>query len=162
MAENPLKTLLGDWLPEIDFGVMAHGFAPHGRDYVLILQAGATYEVTLTHVVEAHYETRVGDDVWPRSWDDVLTDYAAWEAAGAPDGYVWGSNWSLAYPGVDAPDEDPVAENWATRIGKPMYAASIETDRFKLSVVFHAVRAERLSDDSSVVRRVLNPMPPVH
>jgi len=159
LAENPLKALLGDWLPEIDFGVMAHGFAPHGRDYVLILQAGETYEVTLTHVVEAHYETRVGDGVWRRSWDDVLTDYAAWEAAGTPDGYVWGSNCSLAYPGLDAPDTDPAADDWASRVGKPMYAMSIETDRFKLAVVFHAVRAEKLSDDT-VASRIMKSSPP--
>ena len=73
-----------EWLPEIDFGVMHHGFAPHGRDYVLILQAGGTYELILTHVVELQYETRVQDQVWPKSWDDRLTDYAARAAAGNP------------------------------------------------------------------------------
>jgi hypothetical protein len=155
VAENPLKAFVAGWLPEIDFGVMAHGFAPHGRDYVLTLQAAGTYVVTLTHVVEMHYETRVADSVWPISWDDVLTDYAAWEASGAPDGYVWGNNWSLAYPGLDAPDFDPVAEKWAARIGRAMYAASIETDRFKLSIIFHAARAEKLSDDGSVVSKVM-------
>jgi hypothetical protein len=162
VVENPLKVLLADWLPEFDFGVMSHGFAPHGRDYVLLLQAGATYEVTLTHVVAAHYETRVADEVWPISWDDVLTDYGAWEAAGAPDGYVWGSNWSLAHPGLSALDIDPLAASWAARVGKPMYAASIETDRFKLSIIFHAARAKKLSDDGSVVGRMLNPMMPAH
>jgi hypothetical protein len=162
VVENPLKALLSDWLPEIDFGVLGHGFAPHGRDYVLILQAAATYEVTLTHVVEVHYETRVADDVWPRSWDDVLTDYAAWEAAGTPDGYVWGSNWSLAYPGLDAPDNNPVAEAWTARLGRQMYAASVETDRFKLTIIFHSARARKLSDDCSVVGSVLNPLPPVN
>jgi len=41
--------------------------------------------------------------------DDRLTDYVEWEAAGKPDGYVWGRNWSLAYPGLEAPDDDPTA-----------------------------------------------------
>jgi hypothetical protein len=79
-----MRKPMQDWLPEIDFGVMSHGFAPHGRDYVLIVQAAGTYEVTLTHVVELHYETRVHDEVWPTSWDDRLTNYAEWEAAGNP------------------------------------------------------------------------------
>ena len=146
-----------EWLPEIDFGVMHHGFAPHGRDYVLILQAAGTYELTLTHVVELHYETRVHDEVWPASWDDRLTDYATWEAAGTPEGYVWGTNWSLAYPGLDVPDDDPIAARWSQRLGKPMFALAMETDRFRLSIVFHDVRTRKLSEDDSTIRQVLIP-----
>ena len=159
MAEHPLRKFMREWLPEFDFGVMHHGFAPHGRDYVLVLQAAGTYELVLTHVVELRYETRVHDEVWPRSWDDCLTDYAAWEAACNPDGYVWGTNWSLAYPGVDTPDDDTVAVRWSNRLGKPMYFLGLETDRFRLSIVFHDGRARKLSDDDSAIRRVLIPLP---
>jgi hypothetical protein len=158
LPENPLRAIAQDWLPEIDFGVMSHGFAPHGRDYVFIIEAGGTYELTLTHVVEVHVESRVRDDVWPVSWGDVLTDYAAWEAAGHPDGYVWGSNWSLAYPGLVAPNEDPSAQRWSERLGKPMFGASIETDRFKLWAVFHSARARKLSDHAPTVSKVLIPL----
>lgn len=158
MAEHPLRKPMREWLPEIDFGVMHHGFAPHGRDYVLVLQAGGTYELILTHVVELHYETWVHDQVWPRSWDDCLTDYAAWKAAGESDGYVWGTNWSLAYPGLDTPDDDPVAARWSQRLGKPMFFLVLETDRFRLSLVFHDVRTRKLSDDDSTVRQVLIPL----
>jgi hypothetical protein len=158
MPENPLRAMLRDWLPEIDFGVMSHGFAAHGRDYIFIIEAAGTYELTLTHVVDLHIETRVRDDVWPASWDDVLTDYAAWESAGCPDGYVWGSNWSLAYPGLDAPDEGASAEQWSERVGKPMFAASIETDRFKLSAIFHGARARKLSDQAPTISKVLIPL----
>lgn len=155
---NPLRAISEDWLPEIDFGVMSHGFAPHGRDYVFIVEAAGTYELTLTHVVDVHVETRVLDDVWPTSWDDVFTDYPAWEAAGHPDGYVWGSNWSLAYPGLDAPDEDPTAQKWSDRLGKPMFTAAIETNQFKVSVVFHGARARKVSDHAPTVSKVLNPL----
>jgi hypothetical protein len=147
-----------DWLPELDFGVMGHGFAPHGRDYVFVLQAAGTYELTLTHVVEMHYETRVCDEVWPVSWGDHLTDYATSEAVGKAEGYVWGTNWSLAYPGLDVSDDDPKAFKWSERLGKPMYAMALETDRFKLSIVFHGVRTKKLSDDDSTIRRVFYPL----
>jgi hypothetical protein len=159
MAEHPLRASMREWLPQIDFGVMHYGFAPHGRDYVLILQAMGTYELILTHVVESHYETRVHDDVWPISWDDCLTDYAAWEAAGKPEGYVWGTNGSLAYPGLEAPDDDPTAARWSRRLGKSMFFLALETDRFRLSLIFHDARIRKLSDDDSAVRRVLNPLP---
>jgi hypothetical protein len=159
MAEHPMRKPMREWLPKIDFGVLDHGFAPHGRDYVLVLQAAGTYELILTHVVELHYETRVADVDWPASWDDYLTNYAAWEAAGKPDGYVWGTNWSLAYPGLDVPDDDPIAARWSQRLGKPMFFLALETDRFRLSVVFHDVRTRKLSDDDSTVGRVLIPLP---
>jgi hypothetical protein len=159
MAENPLREAIRDWLPEFDFGIIDHGFAQHGRDYILVLQAAGTYELTLTHVVELHYETRVRDDVWPVSWDDRLTDYAAWEAEGKPAGYVWGTNCSLAYPGLEAPDHDAKAEHWSERLGKPMFSMAIETDRFRLSLIFHSARARKLSDDVSTIRQVLIPLP---
>jgi hypothetical protein len=91
-------------------------------------------------------------------WDDCLTDYATWKAAGEPDGYVWGTNWSLAYPGLDTPDDDPVAARWSQRLGKPMFFLALETDRFRLSLVFHDVRVRKLSDDDSTVRQVLIPL----
>jgi len=159
MTEHPLRKPMREWLPELDFGVMHHGFAPHGRDYVLILQAAGTYELTLSHVVELHYETRVNDDVWPASWDDRFTDYATWEALGNPEGYLWGTNWSLADPGLDAPDDDPTAARWSERLGKPMYAMAIETDRFRLAIIFHSATTRKLSDDDSTVRQVLIPLP---
>jgi hypothetical protein len=155
MAENPLRVVMRDWLPEIDFGVMQHGFAPHGRDYVFVLEVAGTYELTLTHVVELHYETRVHDEVWPVSWDDRLTDFAT---AGNSGGYVWGANWSLAYPGLSALDDDATAAHWSKRLGKAMYAATIETDRFKLSLIFHSVRSRKLSEEDSTVRQVMNPL----
>jgi len=55
-TENPLARLLKDSLSEYDFGVLEHGFAPHGRDYRFVIQDSlcidpGTYELTFTHVV---------------------------------------------------------------------------------------------------------------
>jgi hypothetical protein len=160
MAENPLNAATRDWLPQSDFGIMSHGFAPHGRDYIFVLEVSrvGTFELSLTHVVELHYETRVRDDVWPCSWDDVMTNYADWIGASEPEGYVWGSNWSLAYPGLHIDDADETAAQWTKRLGKQMHTMAVETDRFRLSIVFHDARAKKLSDDAQVVERVLIPL----
>jgi hypothetical protein len=40
-----------------------------------------------------------------------------------------------------------------------MFLLALETDRFRLSLVFHDVRTTKLSDDDSTVRRVLVPLP---
>src|SRR3954449_12756887 len=98
---HPMDKLL-EWLPALDFAVLGHGLAPYGRDYIWIIQDcigsdPGTHEVTFTHCVKFDYETRVRDDVWPRSWTDEFIDYEGWQKAGEPDGYVWGTNWSNAY-----------------------------------------------------------------
>jgi len=160
MARNPLRELLDKELPEIDFGVMNHGFADHGRDYIFIIEiaSGGTFELLFTHVVQLDYQTRVADEVWQRSWADEFTSYQAWEAAGEPDGYVFGTNWSLAYPGVTAMDEHSDAVSWSRRLNQPMHAAQVETDRFSILLVYSGVRLRRLSAENSTVSKVIIPL----
>ena len=165
MTENPLIAILRDQMPDLDFGVMHHGFADHGRDYVFIVEIGGqlrpgTYELIFTHVVQLDYKTRVRDDVWGKSWGDEFTDYRAWEAAGEPDGYIFGTNWSLAYPGVTVLAESAEATDWSGRLGKQMFAAKIETDRFGIVLVYSGARLRQISTDSSTVDRVVIPLAP--
>ena len=165
--ENPISTLIRqEKISEVDFAVMEHRFAPHGRDYIFIVQEGlvsepGTYELILTHVTSVKYETRVRDDVWGISWSDEFTSYAAWEAASEPEGYVLGTNWSLAYPGISVPTSSAEAEDWSRRLNKLMYPVSIETDRFKITLIFHTVIMRRISSDRSLLEQVLIPLPPV-
>lgn len=159
---NPLADLLNGALSECDFGVLEHGFVPHGRDYRFVVQDSlcrdpGTYELVFTHVVDLRYETRVGASVWQLSWTDEFTDYAKWKAAGEPYGYIFGTDWSLAYPGITLLASTEVDE-WSKRLQHQMYSASIETDRFSISLVFSEVRHRKLSDDSGVVQSVLIPL----
>jgi hypothetical protein len=153
------------WLHNPDFAVLGHGWTPHGRDYFVIVQDcmgrdRGTHELTFTHCVRVEYETRVRDDVWPRSWSDELTDYARWEAAGEPAGYVWGTNWSLAYPGLVVVRDSVDAAAWAARVGHPLFEVTLETDRFFLRLIFHSIRSRKINDDTDPVSRVIVPMPP--
>jgi hypothetical protein len=163
MSLNPLAEHLLEWLPAVDVAVLSHGFAAHGRDYSFVLQdstgpKSGTFELTFTHVVQLAHETRVRDDVWPNSWDDVFLEYQQWQAAGEPSGYVWGTNWSLAYPGFEAPNDTPEALAWSQRLGKQMHSMSLETDRFRVVMIFHEVRVRRLSDDTGTVSQVIIPI----
>ena len=147
----------------MDVGVVSHGFAPHGRDYVLLIQNSfpvrpGPYRVTFTHAVEVAFTTTVGDDVWQRAWADDFIDYERWEAVGTPDGYVFGANWSLAYPGFNAIADDPSAASWSERLKRDMYAATVETDLFQLKLIFHDAHIEQVSDDASIVAQVINPL----
>ena len=160
---NPLQALFEAGLPEMDIGVMSHGFADHGRDYIFILEdsisnRAGTYRLTFTHVVQLSIQTAVAPETWTSSWSDNFIDYQQWEAAGEPDGYVFGANWSLAYPGFTVIDDHPLALEWASKLNRPMFAASLETDRFNLTLVFHDAHLEHSSHDTPTVSRVIIPL----
>jgi hypothetical protein len=163
MAAHPVKRLL-EWLSGYDFAVLSHGFLPHGRDYVLLIEDcigrdPGRHELVFTHCVKLDYETRVRDDVWPRSWADDFVDYARWTAAGKPDGYVWGSNWSDAYPGLSMIEDSSLADSWSQRIGHSFFEVTLETDRFFLRIIFHDLRHRKISDDTSTISKTIIPLP---
>jgi hypothetical protein len=159
---HPVSRLL-EWLPECDFAVLEHGFAPHGRDYEFLIEhsgynAPGRHRLIFTHVVEMSFRTEVRDDVWPRSWSDLFTNYQTWEKSGEPDGYVWGTNWSMAYPGIAAVEPSSRATDWAARIQHPMYEATIATDRFRIELVFHDIVTEHIDDRTDLISKVLFPL----
>jgi hypothetical protein len=163
-VNDAIQTL--DEFPIFDVAVLQHGFAPHGRDYLLVTETNWTegragqYEYRFTHIVAQLLETRVRGDVWRRSWDEVFTDYGEWERAGHPDGYVWGTCWSLAYPGQTVTATSSRAKEWSRRVGHPMVEVSIETDRFLLTLVFHEVDVKKLNDQRGLIDRVTIPLRP--
>jgi hypothetical protein len=161
--KNPLAVATENWLASSDFGVMNHGFAEHGRDYVFIVEDSiggdpGTHRLTFTHVVSLKYETAVQDEWWRKSWDDRFIDFEAYEEAGEPEGYVWGTNWSGAWPGLKAPDATPEALRWTEKLGHPMYEMSIETDRFRITMIFHDLRTEKLSEEAPTIGRSVIPL----
>jgi hypothetical protein len=84
-VENPVHRLLRESLSQLYFVVLRHDFAPHGRDYAIVIpDFSATHELVLTHVVHQSYETRVGDAIWLKSWSEECVDYDGWRAAGEP------------------------------------------------------------------------------
>jgi hypothetical protein len=82
------------------------------RDYevVVVVPRGSQYVFRFSHCPFVEVITGVRDEVWRYSWDDVFTDYSAWEAAGQPKGYVWGVCDSSAYPGPTYLEDSKLAE----------------------------------------------------
>jgi hypothetical protein len=159
MNPSPIDELL-NWLPSVDFAVLEHHFANHGRDYLLLVEdcLGSNpgqHEIVFTHCVKAEYETRVRDEVWQKSWSEEFTDYGRWTGAGEPDGYVWGTNWSLVYPGLPAVPDSAEAADWSKRLSKQMFETTLATDRFSLRLIFHSVRSRKTSDEYKTISQVL-------
>ena len=152
---DPALVLLLEGWPLFDNAIVRHGFTPYMRDYELEVVAMAAvpgevrsyregrYRFVFTHCVVAHIATAVRDDVWATSWDNVFTDYGAWERAGCPDGYVWGVNDMAAYPGARHVPDSPRAAEWSRRLARPMHEVRIETNAHDIELVFHGLDVQR-------------------
>ena len=56
--------------------------------------------------------------------------------------------------------ESAEATDRSGRLGKQMFAAKIETDRFGIVLVYSGARLRQISTDSSTVDRVVIPLAP--
>lgn len=147
-TKHPLDNLLA-WLPNSDFEILARGFAPHGRDYAITIQNHLEsptnkYELMFTHCVFAECKTQIKDASWKSSWADEFIDYTQWEKAGNPNGYVWGVNHAVAYPGITAVKDSNLAHEWGLRLDRSMYEVLFETNQYDLRLVFHSIKSIKI------------------
>jgi hypothetical protein len=140
-----------------DSPITQHGFASFMRDYDVVIDVPAVkpdasgsyiigqYRYRFTHCVEANIETAIPPETWRRSWSDEFTDYAAWEAAGNPSGFVWGVKWADAYPGASYVAQSSRAAAWTEKLGRTMHEIRIETNAFTLGLVCHDLRVDQVA-----------------
>lgn len=140
-----------------DSGIVSHGFASFLRDYDVVIEVPTAkpdgsgsyimgrFRYRFTHCPEAHANSTVDPETWRMSWDDLFTDYQAWEGAGAPAGYVWGVRYAAAYPGMSYVDHSASARQWTEQLNREMHEVRIETNAWVLHLVFHDLRVEQLA-----------------
>lgn len=171
----------------LDSAIIFHGYAPYLRDYDVVVDVPAAlppgipvvrqttastviplgdsagsyimgrYRYRFTHSPEVHVTSRVSDDTWRRSWDDLFTDYETWETAGNPEGFVWGVSWAVAYPGLEYVGGSELAASWAERLGREMHEITVESNTFALRMVCHDLRIDQLATGDPVTQ-VLSPV----
>jgi hypothetical protein len=133
-----------------DCPVLRHGFTDYSRDYEVVWQGigprtGKQYVTTFRACVEAHCTVDLSPEMFPL--DDVFIDFERWEAAGAPDGYVWGVKWANNYPGATYVNDSERAARWSALLNVPMHEVIFQTNPFTLTLVFHELQVT-LADDS--------------
>jgi hypothetical protein len=155
-----------------DSAIISHGYAPHMRDYDIVIDRPAAlpdgvpigesvgsyiearYRFRFTHCPEVQVKTEVPDEAWREAWDDIFTDYQAWKRAGNPEGFVWGVNWTEAYPGLRYIADSPAAASWTERLGHEMHEAWVVTGVFILRLVFHELRIDQLAVGDPLTREL--------
>lgn len=147
-----------------DVAILKHGFADYVRDYQFEIEANwigdsaGRYILTFKHCYDLTYKTLVKDDVLRKSWDDLFTDYQIWEKNNEPDGFVWGTNCSLAYPGFKVIRNSDKATNWSDRLGKKINEVKLETNSFQMNLIYETWTLEKINDDNSLINQVIMPL----
>lgn len=143
--------------PMFDMPIIEHHFTPYMRDYDVIVDliepvpnkshsyVEGRYRYRFNHCVIADVKTAIRDENWINSWDDIFLNFAAWEAADYPSGYVWDVRWQNAYPGLSYIRDSGVAQEWSERLNKPMHEVCIEADAHNIRLIFHDVTITKIA-----------------
>jgi hypothetical protein len=143
-----------------DVVIIAHGFKPYKREYYFQIETdwddpqGGQYLLTFTHCYELRYEIAADVKILLQSWDDVFIDYEEHRKAGEPEGYVYGTNWSLAYPGFSLDKGSENGKRWSEKLNKSMQEATLETEIFKMNFVFHDWKITKTGDSNQLIKKV--------
>jgi hypothetical protein len=131
-------------------GAERHGFVDYSRDYELIIHATADpatgiepaeLRYLFRHCVQANCTTTVPASTWKDSLDDRLINY---DTGADLDGYVWGVNWQLLYPGATLIADSPVARRWATAVGIDFHEVRIQANAHDLALIFSDLQVQQL------------------
>lgn len=151
MDPAQLQQALGDTL---DQALLHHGFVDYMRDYELIIHATADpatgiepteLRYLFRHCVQANCTTTVPPNIWRDSLDDRLTNY---DTGVDLDGYVWGVNWQLLYPGATHITDSPTARQWTKTIGIDFHEVRVQTNAHDLTLIFSDLQVQERSAQS--------------
>ncbi len=132
-----------------DNALLFHAYKKYIRDHELLVEVHVgpadlrTYSYLFKYCVEADIRTSVAEHVYKQSLDDRLTNY---DSGKDLDGYVWGVNWSLMYPGWTLATSSERANRWTERLGIEFHEVRIETNAYTMTLVFSDLAVAKLSD----------------
>lgn len=131
-----------------DQALVFHGFTKYMRDYEMVIQLSADpstgipteyFRYVFVNCVQANASTALTPQTWSESLDERLINY---KTGVDLDGYVWGVEWQLLYPGFSLVDDSEPARSWSTNLGIPFYEVLVETNGHDVSLVFSDLRIE--------------------
>lgn len=148
----------------IDIAILSHGFTPYKRDYFFHVETmwkdnfAGQYLIMFKHCYSLQYETIADEKILRQSWDESFIDFEEYLKAGEPEGYVWGTNWSNAYPGFSNLKDSEKAVKWTKDLGKEMKELLVESEIFKINLIYHNWTIEKLNEKTSLVTQAFFPL----
>lgn len=147
-----------------DVAILSHGFTPYKRDYFFHIETiwkdnlAGQYLVIFKHCYSLSYETLANGETLNQSWNDCFIDFEKYLKAGEPEGYVWGTNWSNAYPGFSNLKNSVKAEKWTKELGKEMNELLVELEIYKINLIYHDWTIEKLNEKTDLITQSFFPL----
>ncbi len=142
--------------------LLSHAYTRYMRDYELVVEnhvgptERGTYSYLFKYCVESNISTSLSGTTYRKLLDDRLIVY---ETGKDLDGYVWGVNWSLLYPGWERVSPSENATNWEREIGIEFHEVSIQSTAYNITLVFSDLVITKRSDHiSSGINQVFIPL----
>lgn len=148
----------------IDVAILSHGFTPYKRDYFFHIETmwkdkfAGQYLVVFKHCYSLSYNTIANNEILKQSWNECFIDFEEYLKAGEPEGYVWGTNWSNAYPGFSNLKNSEKATKWTKELGKEMRELIVESEIFKINLIYHNWTIEKLNEKTDIVTQAFFPL----
>ena len=136
-----------------DQALVYHAFTPYMRDYEAIVYVTADpgsgipprhQRYLFRYCVEASIESTVDVGTWRDSLDERLIRN---ESGVDLDGYVWGVNWQVLYPGMALVSPSARAQRWAEKVGIEFHEIRIEANAHRITLVFSDLEVSDVAVD---------------
>jgi hypothetical protein len=152
-----------------DAAILRHGFVDYMRDYEVIVGSRDGPPYTDVHrylfvgCAEAVCETAITPEWFVRSLpDDFVLSGPDYPEKDDPKGFIWGVRWAAAFPGLSYLPDGEGARAWSARLGRRMHEVLLETNAYRLRLVFADIRHAYLGtqDQPGILRGKDYPVPP--
>lgn len=135
-----------------DSDLVYHGFTRYMRDYELIVfqSTDPRSGIAPRHLrflfricPEASVRSHLGPDVWARSMEDGLLSQH--QVTMESEGYIWGVQCQVLYPGASIVDDSERARWWAGQVGVEFHEIQISANAHQISLVFADLQVEEVA-----------------
>ena len=129
-----------------DNSILKHGFTAYMRDYEIVAQLfhgedQGVYSYLFRGCVETHYESSIPEGAF------LIDDRLIFEGSQTEEqsvGFCWAVNSAEVYPGWRYVADSERALTWSRKTGQEMHEVVIETNVYKLSLVFNSLAVENI------------------
>jgi hypothetical protein len=140
-----------------DVAILRHGFSEYNRDYDFVFEVDSSADsgqflLRFKHVYKLSYVTSLTTEALKVSTNDNFTDYKKWQETGEKEGFVWGVNYALAYPGFTMLDNYAKGRQLDQGFGFEMFNVTLETETYKIDFVTSDFEVIKLNNDTDLTK----------
>ena len=123
-----------------DQAIIRHGMLNNIRDYEVIgFIYGQEYEEEIQYIfkgcIKADFKVIVKPEHY--SMDDRLLDLSRQSESDYPNGFIWGVNYAVTYPGLTLTENSDELIQLEKTYGLKFNKIFIETNAYELTLIFH-------------------------